>query len=404
MDALTLVAVTHHHAPFSILERVTLDPDAADAVASDLRALPGVDEAVVLSTCNRTELYLAADRRRTGAVLDVLASHTGVTRVELTRSAVLLSDDDASLHLFRVAAGLESRVIGEGEILGQVRAAAARAARSGMSGPRLTGLFRWAAATGRRARRDAGGPARPSVARTALDAVPTAPGATLVIGAGAMAAAVTAELRVRRAPFRVAARRVDRAARLTCRPSDAVDLDALADEMARADVVVCTTSARTAIVGRDAVADALTRRHGGRLAIVDLSMPRNVAPDVGALPGVDLVHLHDLRGGHGDLSLRRASDAVTAEHDRYRLWLAGRAVGPIIAALRRQVAAACLAEAEHHLDGAEAAVFAHRLAGRVLHAPTLAVKELSARGETAALDALAAALGVDVPVQLAEAS
>ena len=400
MRALTLVAVTHHHAPYAVLERVTLDAEAADAVAADLHALPGVDEAAVLSTCNRTELYLTGTTDPVPAAFDALASHTGVPRGDLVGIATVVRGDDASLHLFRVAAGLESRVVGEGEILGQVRAAAARAAKTATSGSTLDDLFRWAAATGRRARRDAGGPARPSLARTALDAAAISGGVTLVVGAGAMAAAVTNELRARHLPYRVVARRADRAARLTRRADEAADMATLDDEIAAADLVVCATGARTSIIDRTTVAAALAGRSERPLTIIDLSMPRTVAPDVAGLPGVELIHLQDLHGGHGDLQLKRASDAVRAEHERYRLWLAGRAAGPVIAALRQRITAICMVEAERHL-GADADAFARRLAGKVLHEPTMAIKELSVRGDTEAIDALAAAFGV-VPPSSAE--
>lgn len=395
MRALTLVAVTHRHTPFTILEQVTLDPDAADAVASALLALPGVDEAVVLSTCNRTELYLAGSNESTEAALGVLASHTGLPVDVLADGTMVLLGAAASLHLFRVSAGLESRIVGEGEILGQVRAAAARAARHRTSGPALDDLFRWAVASGRRARRGVGGSAGPSLARTALDAAEPA-GATLVVGAGVMAAAVTTELCARRLPYRVAARRIERAARLTRRTADAVALTSLVDEIAAAELVVCTTGSRAPVVDGRTVADAVARRAGRPLTILDLSMPRNVARDVAAFPGVDLIHLQDLHGGHGDLQLRRANDAIDIEHDHYLAWLAGRAAGPIIAALRQQVTAICVAEAERHL-GPDSAAFARRLAGKVLHAPTIAIKDLSAHGQTDTLNALAAALGVNPP-------
>jgi glutamyl-tRNA reductase len=133
-----LVAVTHQHTPFATLERVALDAASAQALADALRAASGVNEAVVLSTCNRTELYLAGARPDAGAALDTLAAHTRVASAELRQVAIVASGDDASRHLFRVAAGLESRVVGEGEILGQVRIAVARAEKGGTAGPELS--------------------------------------------------------------------------------------------------------------------------------------------------------------------------------------------------------------------------------------------------------------------------
>lgn len=402
MRALTLVAITHHGAPFSILERVSLDADAADALALELRRQRGIDEAIVLATCNRTELYLAATPDHADIALELLADHAGVPTALLRDVADVLDGEAASRHLFRVAAGLESRIIGEREILGQVRATAARAADHGAAGPSLLALFRWASATGRRARRDAGGPAAPSLACTALDAAgPLGPDdLVIVLGAGTMAAAVTNELRARHLRYLVAARRPDRAARLTRRPQDAIALDRLHDHLDGVDLVVCATSARTPVLDRRTVATRPAQR-ARPLTVVDLSMPRNVDPGVGELDGIELIHLEQLRGGD-DLHARRASDAVAAEHQRYQLWLAGQTVGPLIAALRRRITDICADEALRHLPVDQAAQLARRTAGKVLHAPTLALKELAAGGETAALDALAQALGVDTSTPLAQ--
>jgi glutamyl-tRNA reductase len=186
----------------------------------------------------------------------------------------------------------------------------------------------------------------------------------------------------------VAARRVERALRLTRRPEDAIDLVLVDRAIADAEVVVCATGARSVIVERRVVQAAMDRREGRPLTIVDLSMPRNVAPDVADIDGVDLVRLQDLRGGPGDIQVRRTSDGVLAEHDAYRRWLAGRAVGPVIAALRERVTAICVSEAERQL-GSDGAELGRRLAGQLLHAPTLVLKELSASGATEAIDAVA---------------
>jgi glutamyl-tRNA reductase len=395
-----LVAVTHQHTPFATLERVALDAASAQALADALRAAGGVNEAVVLSTCNRIELYLAGARPDAGVALDTLAAHTGVASAELRQVAVVASGDDASRHLFRVAAGLESRVVGEGEILGQVRIAVARAEKGGTAGPELSSLFRWAAATGRRARR-AAGELRPSLARTAIDAV-TAPAMgrhVLVLGAGAMATALTAELASRHQPYRVCARRPERATRLTRRASDVAPLTALGDELERCDVLICATGARTPIVTRDTITAAMAHRPQRPLTILDLSMPRNVAPTVSTVAGLRLIDLEHLTAEHGDLHLRRALQTVTAEHDRYRTWLAGRATGELIAALHAHVNGVCRAEADRLLsadrgEGGDPAKIARAIAGKLLHGPTLAIKELSARGDEAGIAAIAAAFNL----------
>lgn len=396
MSALTLVALSHHDTPFSILERVNLAPDAAQALAADLRSRRGIDGAVVLATCNRTELYLAATRDQADTALDLLAARTGVAGAELHDVAIVFEGNAASHHLFRVAAGLESRIIGEREILGQIRATATRAAADPAAGSFLQSLFRWAAATGRRARRDVG-PAAPSLACTALDAAgrlgPTA--RTIVLGAGAMATAVANELSARRLPYLVAARRLDQAARLARHPQDAIHLDQLHHHLHEAGLVVCATSARSPVLDYHTIAGSRSGATVRPLTIVDLSMPRNVAPDVGELDGIKLIHLEQLRSNAGDLDVHRAGEAVRAEHERYMLWVAGQGAGPVIAAFRRGITDICTEEALQHLPPDEAAHLARRTAGRILHAPTLALKELAAAGETAALEALAQALGLD---------
>ncbi|HET7652792.1 MAG TPA: glutamyl-tRNA reductase [Acidimicrobiales bacterium] len=404
MASLALVAVTYDHASIDLLERAALSDDRAAALADLLVALPGVDEAVVLSTCNRTELYLAGAHPHHADALDRLAAVTGADRDALAAAATKATDDAVALHLFRVASGLESRIVGEREILTQVRAAAARATSAGTAGRHLTALFRWAAATGRRVRRVDASPSAsaPSLASIALDSVAptsTTDAPVLVVGAGAMAAATTAELRVRRRAYLVTARRVERAARLARTGADVVAFDRWVDALADASVAVFATSAGGVLLSRAVAADVVGRRGGWPLTIVDLSMPRNVDPAVATLAGVRLVDLADLSADRGDLFERRAMQVVVDEHHRYRRWLAGQAAGHAIADMRAAIAAACRTSLVPALAGGCIPVdvadrLAARLAGRVAHEPTLALKELVARGDDAGAAALLAAFGV----------
>lgn len=407
MASLALVAVTHDRAPLDLLERVALDADRAAALAAALvDTSRGIDEAIVLSTCNRTELYLAGTHPHHADALDALAGVTGADRRSLTSSAITATDDDVSLHLFRVAAGLESRIVGEREILSQVRVALTRAVAAGTAGRHLSALFRRAASTGRRVRRTETSSC-PSLASVALDAAGAgdSSGRVLVVGAGAMAAATTAELRARRRPFLVSSRRADPAARLVRTAADIVPiarwLDALAEPARDVRVAVFATSARGALLDVDTAADLMLRRDGRPLTLVDLSMPRNVDPAVATLPGVRVIDLAALTADRGELFDRRAAQVVADEHHRYRRWLAGQAAAPSIVELRAAIASACRASVTPALAGAcidKTAVerLVARLAGRVAHHPTVALKELVARGDEAGAATLLAAFGVSV--------
>jgi glutamyl-tRNA reductase len=398
--SLALVAITYDHAPIDLLERAALSDDGAVALADLLVALPGVDEAVVLSTCNRTELYLAGPHPQDAGALDRLAAVTGADRGALAAAATKATDDAVALHLFRVTSGLESRIVGEREILTQVRAAAARAASAGTAGRHLTALFRWAASTGRRVRRiDASPPSLASIALDTLGAASPADSPVLLVGAGAMAAATAAELRARRRPYAVAARRAERAVRLVRSRQDVVTFDRWLDALADATVAVFATSAGGVLLDRAAVVEVMARRGARPLTLIDLSMPRNVDPAVATVSGVRLVDLGDLSAGRDDLFGRRAMQIVVDEHHRYRRWLAGQAAGHAIADMRAAITQACRASVVPALAGACVSPdvvdrLAARVAARVAHQPTIALKELVARGDDAGAAALLAAFGV----------
>lgn len=400
MSTITLIAFTHRTAPLPILERLAFDPGSADAAAAVLCAMRDVEEAVVLSTCNRTEVYLAGDGVDSEPCIEALAMSTGTPLSLVTAAATVASDADASLHLFRVTAGLESRIVGERQILGQVRTAAARAVRAGTAGPELSALLRWAVAGARRANRLGLVARPPSLARAALDAIGSKQGTSvpvLVIGAGAMAAAVTNELAHDHVPYLVCARRTVAAARLTRHPEDAVHLDDIGHQLRRAELVVCTTGASTPIIPAGTVADAV-RGRDGNLELLDLSMPRNIDPAVARLPGVTLWGLDDLVAVRMHPSAERLSVAIAAEHRRYRLWLAGRVEGELIASIRARVHDVCLTEAVRVLGaGPDTDEVARCIARKLAHGPTVRIKELRACGDDTSIGVLAAAYGLAPP-------
>lgn len=385
MTTVQLVAITHRNAPLHVLERTALDRRSADAMAAKLRAMRGVEEATVLATCNRTELYLLSRTTDSWPWLAELSTLTGAPLCDLAGAATLAVDDRASLHLFRVAAGLESRIVGERQILRQVRLAAARAAATGTAGPELDALFQRAVAAARRIHRQRPDTVTPSLARTALDAV-TSPGPTLapvlVLGAGALAGAFTTELARRHLPYRVAARQLEQAVRLTRHPQDAVTFDRVSDELGHTDLVVCATSAPKPVISISDVVHAMSRRPSRPLTILDVAMPRNVDPDAAGVPDVTL---RDLDGFKADAPCPHAhhpGQLVLEEHARYESWLAGRSAAALIADLHTQVHALVLSEAKRVLgDSPGTDRLAHRAAAKLVHGPTQQIKDLTAQGD-----------------------
>lgn len=401
MDSLALIAITRKTATIDDLECVALDPAENAELARRMTAFAGTDEAVIVSTCNRTEIYLAGTEPDVVACAALVAENSGVSLKHLERIAVTFSDDEASRHLFSVAAGLESRLIGEREILGQIRSAIGSAKEDGAAGPILENLFRYAVAAGRRARRAVGTEVAPSLATVSLDAVSVKGDArAVVVGAGEVAAALTDELKLRQIAYDVVARRIAQAERLANGFGEAHGLEHLDARVEGADIVFAATGARTHILTADALAKVMARRRGRPLTVVDLGLPRNVDPEARQISGVRLMDLADLGGGEAG-RLPAQVDAIEIEHDRYRTWLAGQAGANLIAKLRQHVYEVCLSEVsaagdELGIGPVESRKLAQRMSGKLLHAPTLALKEHLLSGREAAARDLLAAFGVDL--------
>ncbi|HEU4942051.1 MAG TPA: glutamyl-tRNA reductase [Gaiellaceae bacterium] len=390
---LLLVGTSHRLAPVEVRERVALDPEGEAALA--LR-LGESGEAVCLSTCNRTELYLAADD--TGAAgeraTEALADLGGVPRAELEPYLYRLEQEAAAAHLFRVAAGLDSLVPGEGEIQGQVRSAYER----GAVGPLLDRLFRQALHTGKRVRTETAigeSPASVASAAAALAAQvfgDLAGRRIVVIGAGKVGELAARNLVGRGAELSfVANRSLDRASSLAERFGGApLSLDSIDRELAEADIVVSSTSARDPILAREQLERALRARKGRPLLLVDLAVPRDVDPAVRDLGGCFLYDIDDLQsvveetltGRRGEAI--RAEAIVAAEGERFRAWLASLDSVPAIASLRDRAEAirrrelakmsprlAGLSERERHAVES----LTNQIVNKLLHQPIMRLKE-----------------------------
>ena len=387
---LSLVGVSHRRAPVELRERVALDRDGSAELA---RRLADGGEAVVLSTCNRTELYLARDSDDGELAAMSFLLEQGP---EFEGVAYRLHDDAAALHLFRVAAGLDSLVPGEGEILGQVR----DAANAGSPGPFLDRLFRQALSTGRKVRVETAIGEAPS-------SVPAAGAAlaqqvfgdltgrrVLLLGAGKMSELTARNLLSRGAELvaianRTSAHGEELAARLGTR---AVSLDGLGPELAEADVVVASTSAPGFVLTADEIGEVVRARRGRPLLFVDLAVPRDVDPALGRLDGCFVYDIDDLEAVVEQSLAGRRGEAVRAERlvaeeaERFREWRASLDVVPAIASLRaraEEIRAAELAKLGRLSDEDRSLVEAvtAQLVNKLLHLPTVRLKEAAAAAD-----------------------
>ncbi|MGZ6827044.1 MAG: glutamyl-tRNA reductase, partial [Mycobacteriales bacterium] len=391
-----VVGISHRSAPVSLLEEVTLGLGDTAGVLDELTE-GAVGEAVVLSTCNRVEVYADTASFHPGlnAVSDLLARRSGVPLEELSKHLYVHWEDQAVLHLFQVACGLDSMVVGESQILGQLRRA--YAASNGTAGRVLHELFQTALRVGKRAHSETGiDEAGQSLVSVGLEHAVRAVGElegrrVLVIGAGSMGALAGATLR--RAGVGdvvVANRSLDNAQRLaTSLDGRGVGLDALLDELVTADVVVTSTGATGLVVHRDVVAAAVARREGRPLAVLDLALPRDVDPAVRALPGVTLVDLEHLQtalaGTEAGAGVEAAREIVAQEVGSFLTWQQASRVAPTVVALRSKADAVVDAELARLLgrlpdlgdkERAEVEQTLRRVVQTLLHTPTVRVKEL----------------------------
>ena len=412
--SLLVVGLSHRTAPVSLLERAAVGSDQLPAVLHELLRGDHVGEVLVLSTCNRVEVYAEVDRFHGGLqdTSTVLAARVGLDVPSLGEHLYVHYEDAAVLHLFSVAAGLDSMVVGESQILGQLRTAYTTAAELDAVNRELHELCQHALRVGKRVHAETGidraGASVVSVGLAEAERTlgPLAGRRALVIGAGSMGTLYAATLtRAGIGELAVANRSPERAQRLVGQLGPAVravPLDAVAPELAWADVVVGCTGAVGTVLPAAAVEAALPARAGRPLVLLDLALPRDFDGAAGTLPGVHDLDLAALAepavrlGAHRDVE--RARQIVGEE-------VAGRlgarratAVTPTVTALRARAAEVVDAElarldarlpALDAVTRAEVARTGHRVVQTLLHAPTVRVKELAERpGGGAYADAL----------------
>ena len=425
-----VVGLSHRSAPVAVLERAAVTGDALGKLLHDVFHAEHVAGTFTVSTCNRVEVYAEVDKFHAGVsvICEMLARHSGVALPELTPHLYVHYEDRAVQHLLSMTCGLESMVVGESQILGQVRRALALARKHQTIGHTLDDLGTLALRTAKRAHTQTGidraganlvtvgiglAAARLAAPVTPGAATPLAPGAAespdadavllhgrtvLVVGAGSMSAlAAATAARLGAAGVIVANRTRERAERLAASVGGTTaDLHDLAPAMAAADLVISCTGAAGLVITADMVTAALRERqpaHGTRpLALLDLALPRDVDPRADRLPGVTVIGLESLQDAGAALAASQAADvaavrAIVAEE------LAARAsarhaarVAPTVVALRAKAVEVVEAELARlagklgEIDDrtrAEIAQAMHRVMDKLLHAPTVRVKELA---------------------------
>jgi glutamyl-tRNA reductase len=401
---LVLVGTSYQRAPVELRELLAYDADLRRGALERL-AVEG-SEAVVLSTCNRTEVYAVDPQpgRAEERIYGELAGLSGLTQSELAPALYTVTDEAAAVHLFRVAAGLDSMVPGEAQILGQVREAYEAAREAETAGSTLHRLFRQALRVGKRVRTETAigeNPASVSSAAAEL-AERVFEGLEgrriLLIGAGKMADLTAANLISRGVGEIVVANRSPERAEALARRfgGRAVGLEALEDELAHADVVVASTGSQGLVLSGDQVARAMRQRRGRPVFFIDIAVPRDLDPAINELEGCYLYDIDDLERVVAESVAGRREEAVRAEAivseeaDSFRAWQLSLDVVPAIASLRARAESIRLEE----LDRVESRLaslspsqrraveaLTSQIVAKLLHQPTVRMKEAAAAAD-----------------------
>jgi glutamyl-tRNA reductase len=403
VSELLLLGVSHKTAPVALRERLALTQVEAERFLRDVVSLPEVREAAAISTCNRTELYLVVGDpvAAESAVLSKLANRAGIRPTELADVIYSPRNCDAARQLFRVTSGLESMIVGESEVQGQVRRAYELALEAGVTGALSNRLFDAALTTGKRVRSETAiARGRASISTVAVDLAQDVMGDlehrhVVIIGAGETSELTAQALAAKgvRTVF-VANRHAARARSVAQRFGGAVvSLDALPAQLEAADIVVASTSSPHPIVGSEELAEVMRARDGRPLVLIDLAVPRDIDAACADLPGVTLYDIDDLQGVVARTLEVRSAEAVSAEAiveeeiKRFAGFLGGMEVLPTVAALRAQADAIVdqvLAEnagkwesaSPRDLNRVEAV--ARASVNRLLHEPTIRLRAMGA--------------------------
>jgi glutamyl-tRNA reductase len=401
VSELLAIGVSHKTAPVEVRERLALTEARAADFLRDLHGVPEIQEVVTISTCNRTELYLVVDDpvEAESTVLGMLARQASIRPTALSGAIYSHRNCDAARHLYRVSSGLESMIVGEDQVQGQVKRAYEAALAKETAGPLTNHLFKAALATGKRVRTETalseGHISLPSVsAMLAKESLGALNGRlVVVIGTGE-----SSELAARALADAggslvfVATRRRDRAVSLAQRfGASSVSFDELPEAMIRADIVVSATSSPHLLIESEELAEVMASREGRPMLMIDLAVPRDIDAACGDLDGVSLYDVDDLEAvvarnrkvRQGEA--RKAEGIVEEEIQSFATWLGSLEVLPTLAALRThatEIARNVVSENEGRWESASERdlervdALARAIVNRLLHHPTVRIKEL----------------------------
>lgn len=430
--SILLLGINHATAPLALLERCAVPVEHTRKVVHELTELDHVLEAVVVSTCNRVEVYADLARFHDGydVLVEWFAERAGTTREELEPLLVAQVDQHAAEHLFSVAGGLDSMVVGEQQILMQVRDAMEEARHEGTAGRMLQRLFRQSVRVGRRVRRETAiGESARSMVDVGLEAVSDhldgnlSEHRVLVVGAGEVGALTVTQLAdLGVGDISVWNRSADKADRLAAKvDATVVPAEELVDAVATADIVVCTTGAPEPVLDLPLLEEAGRRRAAAReagaerradIVVLDLAVPRNVAPAGAALPEVTLVDIAEVRDvaqrGHTGDVVAEAGELVAAEAEGFRRWLRQIEVEPTIRELRQHAERVRRGELDRlssrlgDLDEDQqqaVEMLTQGIINTLLHEPTVRLKRLADGNAEHHVGLLAELFDLDVPVE-----
>jgi glutamyl-tRNA reductase len=414
-----VVGLSHRSAPVDLLERVALSTEGVTKLLADVLASDHATEALVLSTCNRVEVYAEVDKFHGGLAQasELLARRAGVDLDELTPHLYVHYEDRAVSHLFSVACGLDSMVVGESQVLGQVRLALRTAQDAGAAGHQLGSLAQQALRVGKRARTETGiDRAGRSLVTAGLEVAGQVLGPldgteVLVVGAGAMSAlAATVVAQGGAARVVVANRTLTRAERVAAAVGgEAVPLESLPAALASADLVVSCTGAVGHVLDTAMLTASVAGRPDRPLVVLDLALPRDVDPAAHEVPGVTVVDLETLAGtlatSEHAADVEATREIVVEEVAAFLGWQRAVSVAPTVVALRDMADSVVRAELVRltgrlpDLDPHARAEIEHtvtRVVDKLLHAPTVRVKQLAEEpGGQSYADALNKLFGLD---------
>ncbi len=405
-----LIGLNHKTAPVEVREQLAFTPTTLRSALTHFDAcheqahLEHVREGVILSTCNRLEVYALVDNPNIAqnAIIEFLSHSHDIPPKKFTDYLYIYHTEEAVSHLLRVASGLDSMVLGEPQILGQITTAYEAALSQRAAGTVLSNLFRTAIHTGKRARTETA----ISVNSSSISAVAAklaeellgdlSQRQILLVGAGEMGAIAVRALLKRGATDVVVANRTFKNAEQLAKAWDgkAVSFQKLPETVAEADIVITSTGAPHTIINREMLGSAIADRQNRALFIIDIAVPRDVDPDVRDLPGVHLSDIDDLQSQANENVRERENQIplveaiVNEESDKFMEWLLSLSAVSTITALRKKIEALRQSELKRlfnrmDLDEREqelVATMSHRLVNKILHEPTVRLKKETSNG------------------------